>query len=109
MKFFLLGTIHSYFMSWKNLSKKQILKITKQLSGKFEDMEGELFPIALIEGCGDIWCYHIVKNEHIRLHRGTRVIIVSDEKDEYGRVLIFTQRGDLVAIDPNDLIKIGFN
>tara|TARA_Y100000310_G_scaffold338549_1_gene428503 strand:- start:613 stop:903 length:291 start_codon:yes stop_codon:yes gene_type:complete len=96
-------------MNWKNLDKKHILKITQQFAGKFEDIDGDLVPIVLIEGCGDIWCYHITKNKHIRLYRGTRAMVMSEEEDEYGRVLIFTERGDLVAIDPNDLIKIGFN
>jgi len=96
-------------MSWKNLSKKKILQIVKQFTGKFDEIKGELAPVALIKGKGDIWCYHITKQRHIKLYRGTRVVIIDNEQDELGRVLVLTQSKDLVAIHPDDLIEIGFN
>ena len=99
-------------MAWESFDKKRMKQISKQLAGSFKESyenAGELIPSVLIKGEGDLWCPHITQKRVVRVIRGTKAYILSDETDEYGRIAIYTDAGDMVAIDPEHIEEIGFN
>ena len=99
-------------MSWKSFDRKRMKQISKQLAGNYkEDDEngGELIPCVLIKGHGDIWCAHITERRVVRVVRGTKGYLLSDDLDDQGRLPVFTEAGDMIAIDPDEIEEIGFN
>ena len=70
---------------------------------------GELIPCVLIKGHGDIWCAHITERRVVRVVRGTKGYLLSDDLDDQGRLPVFTEAGDMIAIDPDEIEEIGFN
>ena len=45
----------------------------------------------------------------IRSSRGTKGYIVSDEEDEQGRVMIYVDANEIVLIDKEEILDLGFN
>ena len=96
-------------MKWKAGDKEKLKKIIKQVSGKIDDIEGDLLQSARIQGNGDMWCYAPLTNQMTRVHRGTRVYIISEKEDHDGRVLVYTTTVEVVLIKKAELIEVGFN
>ena len=99
-------------MSWENFDRKRMRHISKQLAGSYKENDintSELIPCVLIKGQGDIWCAHITERREVRVVRGTKGYILSDDLDDQGRLPVFTEAGDMIAIDPDEIEEIGFN
>lgn len=96
-------------MSWEYVDKKRVTKIVNQIAGKVDDKTAELIEPVIIQGKGDIWCYQPNNRAFIRLLRGTMGYIVDFTEDSLGRVLFYSVLGDLVAIEREELLDIGFN
>ena len=87
--------------------EKRLKKILQQLSGEVSDMDGDPIPEVAIKGHGQVHCYSPSRKEFVRLHRGTAVYIIKNLKDE--KSLIYTFTGQVVEIDTDELIFIGFD
>jgi|7_EtaG_2_1085326.scaffolds.fasta_scaffold143324_2 hypothetical protein len=95
---------------WEYVDKNKIKKILKQISGNMEDFEGNLVPTVAIKGTkGHIWCYHVNERKFVKIHRGVVGYVLSKERDEKGRLLIYTEKSQIVAIYEEDLVEVGFN
>ena len=99
-------------MAWESFDRKRMKQISKQLAGNYKENDkntSELIPCVLIKGQGDIWCAHITERRVVRVVRGTKGYILSDDLDDQGRLPVFTEAGDMIAIDPDEIEEIGFN
>jgi len=97
-------------MSKSSQIQTRLRKIIRQLSGKAE-LEGdeEMIPEVAIGGKGILFCFLPDNRTMVRIHRGIKAYIVDDVDPETGRVLIYTWCGQLVEIDPDELIHTGFD
>ncbi len=84
-------------------------KLLKQIAGKITEEDGDLIPEIFIRGSGYIWCYQPNSKTMIRISRGTKGYIVSDEEDEQGRVMIYVDANEIVLIDKEEILDLGFN
>ncbi len=95
--------------SKKSEDKAELVKrIIKQISGELTE-EDELIPEVAIDGSGDIWCYDPVARIHKKIYRGVKAFILYEKYDILGRSLIYTHSGDMVCIDPDELIHTGYD
>jgi len=91
-------------------SKKRIKQIVRQFAGTIlEDEVEELIPEYAIMGTGYIFCFEPSKRCFVKISRGTKAFIVNETVNNAGRVLIYTFNGDLVEIDPDELLYTGFD
>jgi hypothetical protein len=58
---------------------------------------------------GYLFCFLPDNRTMVQIHRGTKAYIVDDVDPLTGRVLIYTWTGQLVEIDPDELIHTGFD
>jgi len=73
-------------------------------------MEDEaLVPEYGISGKGFLYCYEYGTRSYIKIARGQKAWLVSDEKDELDRVLIYTQCGKIVKIELEEIIYTEFD
>ena len=86
-----------------------VKKILKQLSGEATAEDGELIAPHFIIGTGDIWCYQPTNRNFIKLCRGTPVYILWESYDLKGRHLVYTTDGNMVLIDPEEIMELGFD
>ena len=99
-------------MAWDNFDKDRMKQIARQMAGNYKENEengGELIAPVLIKGEGDIWCPHVTQKRVVRIPRGTKAYILSDEMDDLGRIPIYSVLGEMVAIDPDEIVEVGFN
>ena len=91
-------------------SKKRIKQIVRQFSGTIlEDEIEELIPEYAITGTGYMFCFEPSKRSFVKINRGSKVFIVDETINNAGRVLIYTFNGELVEIDPDELLYTGFD
>lgn len=86
-----------------------IKRLVKQVSGEIEPDDGDLVPSHFIVGSGYIWCFQPASRSFIRVPRGIRVYVLYKSYDPQGRHLIYSNNSEMVVIDPDELIEIGFN
>ena len=96
-------------MEWKDKYEDKIKRIIKQVTGFSSPDDGSLVPAVVIKGTGYIWCYAPLKNKFLRVPRGTQAYIVDENKDEKGRILIYTVLANLLLIEAEEIKYIGFN
>ena len=74
------------------------------------DAEGRpLIPEVAIRGHGCIYCYAPDKRHFVNITRGIKAYILDESEDELGRVLIYTWSGQMVEIEPKELLHTGFD
>jgi len=79
-----------------------------QIAGKISEEDNLVEPY-FIQGSGNIWCYKPNSKSMVRLPRGIYGFIISLKEDNLGRVLFYSEYGDIVVIEKEELITIGFN
>jgi|TARA_R110002020_G_scaffold31443_1_gene98004 hypothetical protein len=93
----------------KNDAKNKLVKqLIKQISGKLTEKD-ELIPEVAISGVGDIWCYDPLMKMHKKVYRGVKAYILYENYDHYNRTLIYTINGDMICIDPEELLHTGYD
>ena len=93
----------------KNDDKTKLVKqLIKQISGEVTE-EDILIPEVAIDGSGDIWCWDPVGRMHRKIYRGVKAFILHENYDELGRTLIYTLNGDMVCIEPEEIIHTGYD
>ena len=81
-------------------------ELIKQISGNLTE-EDELIPEIAIDGTGDLWCWDPLNRMHKKIYRGVKAFILYENYDNFGRTLIYTLGGDMICIDPDELIHTG--
>jgi ATP-dependent protease HslVU (ClpYQ) peptidase subunit len=93
-----------------NESKKRIKQIVRQFSGTILEGEvEELIPEHAIIGTGYLFCFDPAKRIFIKINRGSKAFIVDENINMAGRILIYTFNGELVEIEPDELLYTGFD
>ena len=95
---------------WDDVDSDKVKKIIKQITGKVDDDHGELIPMIAIKGTkGYVWCYHPTEKRFIRVRRGTLGYIISDKIDKEDKLLIYTATSQIIIIEKDELVELGFN
>ena len=92
----------------KKLSEK-LKNIVRQISGKLEKFEGDLYPKHNIRGKGAIYCLSADNKTFVKVVRGISVYIITHDYDTQGRSLVYTIHGDIIVIEPEEINEIGFD
>ena len=95
-------------MAKKNTKDTLVKRLLKQISGDITE-EDELIPEVAIDGSGDMWCWDPVKKIHKKIYRGVKAFVLYKNYDDFNRTLIYTLGGDMVCIDPDELIHTGYD
>tara|TARA_B100000287_G_C20339017_1_gene665022 strand:+ start:260 stop:547 length:288 start_codon:yes stop_codon:yes gene_type:complete len=95
-------------MASKNSHTELIKKILKQISGSLPEDE-ELVPEVAILGSGEMWCWDPSGRTHKKIYRGVKAFILYENYDKLGRTLIYTLPGDMICIEPEELLHTGFD
>ena len=95
-------------MAKKNSSTELVKKIIKQISGNLTE-EDEIIPEVAIDGAGEVWLWDPANRSHKKVYRGVKAFILYENYDNFGRTLIYTHGGDMVCIDPDELIHTGYD
>jgi len=69
--------------------------------------DGPLVPEVCIGGSGPIFCYSPTQKIFIQVTRGLKAYIINEKKDEMGKILIYTFVGQIIEIEPEELIYTG--
>jgi hypothetical protein len=93
----------------KKISNTELVKkIIKQISGEVTEGD-ELIPEVAIDGSGEIWLWDPAHRTHRKIYRGVKAFILYENYDNFGRTLVYTLAGDMVCIDPDELIHTGYD
>ena len=92
-----------------NQIESRLRRIIRQLSGKMDAEGSALIPEVAIRGHGCIYCYAPDKRHVVKITRGIKAYILDEDEDELGRVLIYTWNGQMVEIEPKELLHTGFD
>jgi len=95
-------------MGTKITRGEYLKKILKQVQGE-PDPDFGLIPEYCIIGTGGIMCFDPSTRTFKRIYRGTKVFLLEDNYDHNGRSLVYTIYGELVCIEPEELILTGFD
>jgi hypothetical protein len=95
-------------MAKKHTSSSFIKQLIKQISGKLTE-EDELIPEVAIPGKGEIWCWDPANRLHKKISRGIKAFILQENFDDFGRTLIYTLGGDMVCIEPEEILHTGYD
>ena len=96
-------------MTIKKPPNKHFDKIVKQFAGTLKSTDGPLIPEVAITGTGNIWCYSPSEKCFMKISRGIKAFIITEEENEYGKILIYTFSGVVVEIELAELIFTGFD
>ncbi len=92
----------------KNDTTTLVKKIIKQISGTLPETE-ELIPEVAIDGSGEIWCWDPANRTHKKIYRGVKAFILMENYDTFGRTLIYTYAGDMICIEPEEILHTGYD
>ena len=93
----------------KKIAKDTLIKkLINQISGKLTE-DDELIPEVAIDGSGEIWCWDPINKMHRKIYRGVKGFIIYENYDNLGRSLIYTHAGDMVCIDPDEILHTGYD
>jgi hypothetical protein len=95
-------------MASKKNTTALVKQLIKQIAGNLTE-EDELIPEVAIEGSGEMWCWDPMLRSHKKIYKGVKAFILYTNYDHLGRTLIYTMAGDMVCIDPDDLIHTGYD
>ena len=92
----------------KKTKNDLVKQIIKQISGDLTEKD-ELIPEVAIQGAGEVWLWEPANRTHKKLYRGVKAFILYENYDNLGRTLIYTHSGDMVCVEPEDLIYTGYD
>ena len=95
-------------MGLYQIDKKLLKRIFNQISGEFKEDE-ELIPELTIKGTGYFWCFDPASNQMVRVIRGIKCYALSETKDEFNRILVYTTNNDVILIEEEEIIYTGYN
>ena len=92
----------------KRASSEFVKRLIKQISGNLTE-EDELIPEVAIHGTGEMWCWDPANRMHKKISRGIKAFIIQENFDDFGRTLIYTLNGEMVCIEPEELLHTGYD
>ena len=95
-------------MAKKDSNTELVKRIIKQVSGNLTE-EDELIPEVAIGGSGEVWLWDPAHRTHRKVYRGVKAFVLYENYDNFGRTLIYTHGGDMVCIDPDELLHTGYD
>ena len=95
-------------MAKKRTSSEFIKRLIKQIAGELTE-EDELIPEVAINGTGEIWCWDPANRIHKKIYRGVKAFILQENFDDFGRTLIYTLYGEMVCVEPEELLYTGYD
>jgi|TARA_R100001163_G_scaffold21559_1_gene18352 hypothetical protein len=95
-------------MAKESAKESLIKKIIKQISGDLTE-DDSLLPEVAIDGSGEMWCWDPAHRTHRKIYRGVKAFILYEQYDSLGRTLIYTHAGDMICIEPDELIHTGYD
>jgi len=95
-------------MAKKNTKDQLVKKLIRQITGKLTE-EDELIPEVAIDGSGEMWCFDPVNRIHKKIYRGVKAYILYENYDHLNRTLIYTLSGDMICIEPEELLHTGYD
>jgi len=95
-------------MSKKPTKPNFFTRLLDQVAGNM-DPGDILIPEYCVIGTGDIWCYDPADHALKQVSRGTKVFVIQKNYANTGRYLVYTERGYVVCMDPEELILTGFD
>ena len=95
-------------MAKKRTASAFVKQLMKQISGDLTE-EDELIPEVAIDGDGEIWCWDPTTRMHKKIYRGIKAFIIQENFDDFGRTLVYTLNGDMVCIEPEELLHTGYD
>lgn len=85
--------------SYKKLETR-IRMAVKQISGSVKEEDGSLLSEIAIICKGVVFCFLPATRSFVSIACGTKAILIDEQINEAGRVLIYTFNGHLAEIDP---------
>jgi len=95
-------------MAKKDSKSELVKRLIKQISGNLTE-EDTLIPEIAIDGSGEVWCWDPLSRIHKKIYRGVKAFILYENYDNFGRTLIYTLNGDMVCIEPEEIIHTGYD
>jgi hypothetical protein len=95
-------------MAKKHTSSEFIKRLIKQISGELTE-EDTLIPEVAINGTGEMWCWDPAARIHKKIYRGVKAFILQENFDDFGRTLIYTLNGEMVCVEPEELLHTGYD
>jgi len=95
-------------MAKKRTSSEFIKRLIKQISGELT-AEDTLIPEVAIDGTGEMWCWDPAARIHKKIYRGVKAFILQENFDDFGRTLIYTLTGEMVCVEPEELLHTGYD
>ena len=95
-------------MAKKHTSSEFIKRLIKQISGELTE-EDTLIPEVAINGTGEMWCWDPAARIHKKIYRGVKAFILQENFDDFGRTLIYTLNGEMVCVEPEELLYTGYD
>ena len=95
-------------MMVKDKTTTLVKQIIKQIAGNITE-EDELIPEVAIDGSGEVWLWDPSSRTHRKIYRGIKAFILYENYDYLGRTLIYTLCGDILCIEPEELIHTGYD
>jgi hypothetical protein len=95
-------------MAKKRTSSAFVKQLIRQISGDLTE-EDELIPEVAIDGAGELWCWDPSSRMHKKIYKGIKAFIIQENFDDFGRTLIYTLNGEMVCIEPEELLHTGYD
>ena len=95
-------------MAKKTTPNEFIKRLIKQISGDITE-ETELIPEVAIAGSGEMWCWDPSSRMHKKIYKGVKAFIIQENFDDFGRTLIYTLNGEMVCVEPEELLYTGYD
>lgn len=86
-----------------------IKMIANQLSGKVDPETDYLVPEYTVRGSGNIFCYNVTDKMFTKISRGSLVFVIKENYNNTGQTLVYTYLNELVLLDPEELVYIGYD
>ena len=92
-----------------------ITDLSSSLSGALNTLLGSLRAAAPVVTCslageGSEWYYDIQRKTMVKVPNGTEIMEISKyPPDKQGRVVVQTVNNDIIRVDPERILKLGFH
>ena len=87
--------------------ESRIRTAVRQVSGTMKDEDDELLPEVAVVCKGSVFCFLPTNRSFIMIACCTKAVLISDQKNEAGRIVIYTFSGQLVEIEERHIMITG--
>jgi len=95
-------------MSTHQVEKDVLKQILNQIAGTVH-AEDELIPEVGLKGTGYIWCYDLLQKTMVRIPCESKCYILDSRRDADGNILVYTLNNDVILIEEDKILYIGYD